>query len=53
MELKIGRDTLLAISAIAWADGSMDAKEADALRHAARQLQIQAQLCAALNRHTS
>ncbi len=25
MELKIGRDTLLAISAVAWADGSMDA----------------------------
>jgi tellurite resistance protein len=41
MDLKIGRDTLLAISAVAWADGSMDPREADALRHAAKQLQIQ------------
>jgi uncharacterized membrane protein YebE (DUF533 family) len=40
MELKIGRDTLLAISAVAWADGSMDAREADALRQAAKQLGI-------------
>ena len=37
MELKIGRDTLLAISAVAWADGSMDAREAEALRQAAKQ----------------
>src|SRR5262249_22696662 len=36
MELKIGRDTLLAISAVAWADGTMDPLEADALRHAAK-----------------
>jgi tellurite resistance protein len=48
MELKIGRDTLLAISAVAWADGSMDAKEADALRHAAKQLQIQGEDLAAV-----
>jgi tellurite resistance protein len=41
MELKIDRDTLLAVSAVAWADGSIDAKEAAALRHAAEQLQIQ------------
>ena len=40
MELKIGRDTLLAISAVAWADGSMDAREAEALRLAAKQLGI-------------
>ena len=40
MELKIGRDTLLAISAVAWADGSMDAREAEALRQAAQQLGI-------------
>jgi uncharacterized membrane protein YebE (DUF533 family) len=38
MELKIGRDTLLAISAVAWADGSIEAREATALRQAARQL---------------
>jgi len=41
MELKIGRDTLLAISAVAWADGSMDPREAAALRQAAQQLAIQ------------
>jgi uncharacterized membrane protein YebE (DUF533 family) len=40
MELKIGRDTLLAISAVAWADGSMDTREAEALRQAAKQLGI-------------
>ena len=38
MELKIGRDTLLAISAVAWADGSMEPREAAALRQAAQQL---------------
>ena len=38
MDLKIGRDTLLAISAVAWADGSIDPREADALRQAAKQL---------------
>ena len=41
MELKIGRDTLLALSAVAWADGTMDPKEADAIRHAAKQAQLQ------------
>jgi tellurite resistance protein len=53
MELKIGRDTLLAISAVAWADGSMDAKEADALRHAAKQLQLQDEDRAAVERGLS
>ncbi len=38
MELKIGRDTLLAISAVAWADGSLEPREAAALRQAAQQL---------------
>jgi uncharacterized membrane protein YebE (DUF533 family) len=38
MELKIGRDTLLAISAVAWADGSIEAREAAALHQAAQQL---------------
>lgn len=50
MELKIGRDTLLAISAVAWADGSMAPKEAEALRHAAKQLQIQGEDLAAVER---
>ena len=53
MELKIGRDTLLAISAVAWADGSIDAREADALRHAAKQLQIQGEDLAAVERGLS
>lgn len=38
MELKIGRDTLLAISAVAWADGSIEPREAAGLRQAAKQL---------------
>ena len=41
MELKIGRDTLLALSAVAWADGSIDPREATALRQAAKQLLVQ------------
>ena len=40
MELKIGRDTLLAVAAVAWADGSMDPREAAALRQAAQELAI-------------
>lgn len=50
MELKIGRDTLLAVSAVAWADGTMDPREAEALRHAARQLQIEGQDLTAVER---
>jgi uncharacterized membrane protein YebE (DUF533 family) len=40
MELKISRDTLLALSAVAWVDGTIDPREAAALRDAARQLSI-------------
>ncbi|MDF3067308.1 MAG: hypothetical protein K0R38_2909 [Polyangiaceae bacterium] len=43
MELKIGRDTLLAIAAIAWADGSIDPREAEALRQASQHLEVQGQ----------
>lgn len=50
MELKIGRDTLLAISAVAWADGSIDPREAAALRHAAKQLELQGDDLAAIDR---
>jgi uncharacterized membrane protein YebE (DUF533 family) len=50
MELKIGQDTLLALAAVAWADGTMDAKEADALRYAARELQLQGEELAAVER---
>ena len=42
MELKIGRDTLLAISAVAWADGSIEPREAAALRQAAKHLLVDA-----------
>jgi uncharacterized membrane protein YebE (DUF533 family) len=38
VELNIGRDSLLAIAAVAWADGKIEGREAEALRHAARQL---------------
>lgn len=50
MELKIGRDTLLAIAAVAWADGSMDPREAAALRQAAQQLLVQAEDLASVER---
>src|SRR5688572_3503345 len=50
MELKIGRDSLLALAAVAWADGTMDPKEADALRYAARELQLQGEELAAVER---
>jgi uncharacterized membrane protein YebE (DUF533 family) len=50
MELKIGRDTLLAISAVAWADGSIDQREADALRQAAKQLLTQSEELASVER---
>lgn len=38
MDLEIGRDTLLALSAIAWADGKLTQEEAAGIRHAAEQL---------------
>ncbi|HVY32408.1 MAG TPA: DUF533 domain-containing protein [Polyangiaceae bacterium] len=50
MELKIGRDTLLAIAAVAWADGKMDPREAAALRQAAQQLGISGEDAAAVER---
>ena len=53
MELKIGRDTLLAISAVAWADGSIDPREADALRQAAKQLLVQGEDLASVERSLS
>ena len=49
MELKIGRDTLLAIAAVAWADGTMDPREAAALRQAAEQLSIHGEDLASLD----
>jgi tellurite resistance protein len=53
MELKIGRDTLMAISAVAWADGSMDPREAAALRQAAKQLEIQGEDLVSIERALS
>jgi tellurite resistance protein len=40
MEPQIGRDTILALCAIAWADGKIDPREADSIRGAAQQLGI-------------
>jgi len=50
MDLKIGRDTLLAISAVAWADGSIEPREAAALRLAAKQLLVEGEDLAAVER---
>ena len=38
MDVNLGRDTLIALAAVAWADGSMEPEEADSLRSAAQQL---------------
>jgi uncharacterized membrane protein YebE (DUF533 family) len=53
MDLKIGSDALLAISAVAWADGSIDPREAAALRHAAKQLLVQGEDLATVERSLS
>lgn len=53
MELKIGRDTLLAISAVAWADGELDPREGAALRQAAQQLLVQGEDLVAVERALS
>jgi tellurite resistance protein len=53
MELQIGRDTLLAISAVAWADGALDPREGDALRQAAQQLLVQGEDLIAVERALS
>jgi tellurite resistance protein len=53
MELKIGRDTLLAISAVAWADGTIEPREVDALRQAAKQLLAAGEDLAAVERALS
>ena len=53
MELKIGRDTLMAISAVAWADGEIDPREAEALRQAAKQLLLQGEDLVSLERALS
>jgi uncharacterized membrane protein YebE (DUF533 family) len=54
MTLQIGRDTVLALVAIAWADGKVDPAEADGIRGATKQLQLNADdikvVEAALNR---
>ncbi|MEZ4220749.1 MAG: TerB family tellurite resistance protein [Polyangiaceae bacterium] len=43
MDVQIGRDTVLALCAIAWADGKMDPQEAASIREAARQLALSAE----------
>ncbi len=53
MDLTIGRDTLLAISAVAWADGTLDERESQALRQAAQQLLVQGEDLVAVERALS
>jgi uncharacterized membrane protein YebE (DUF533 family) len=48
MDLNIGRDTLLALAAIAWADGSLAPEEATSIRAAAQQLALSVEDAAAL-----
>lgn len=40
MDLDIGRDTLMALAAVAWADGKMEPREQQGIRLAAQQLQL-------------
>lgn len=40
MELRIGRDTLIALAAVVWADGDLAEAEAAGLRSAAKQLNL-------------
>lgn len=42
MDVQIGRDTVLALVAIAWADGKIDPAEAQGIRGAAKQLGLNA-----------
>jgi uncharacterized membrane protein YebE (DUF533 family) len=42
MDLDIGRDTVLALVAVAWADGKLDPAEAAGIRGAAQQLRLNA-----------
>jgi uncharacterized membrane protein YebE (DUF533 family) len=48
MDVKLGRDTLIALAAVAWADGSMAPEEAASLRSAAQQLGLGPQDCSAV-----
>lgn len=48
MDLNIGRDTLLALAAIAWADGQLGKEEAEGIRSAAQQLSLAGEDAAAL-----
>lgn len=43
MDVDIGRDTLIALAAVAWADGNMDPLEAAGIRSAAQQLGLGAE----------
>ena len=40
MDMNIGRDTLLALAALAWSDGKLDPREAAGIRSAAQQLSL-------------
>jgi tellurite resistance protein len=43
MDLDIGRDTLMALAAVAWADGKMEPREQAGIRLAAQQLRLGAE----------
>jgi uncharacterized membrane protein YebE (DUF533 family) len=43
MDVELGRDTLLALAAMAWADGKLEAREAAGIRAAAGQLGLAAE----------
>jgi uncharacterized membrane protein YebE (DUF533 family) len=43
MDVNLGRDTLIALAAVAWADGTMALEEANSLRSAAAQLGLGAE----------
>jgi uncharacterized membrane protein YebE (DUF533 family) len=49
MDLDIGRDTLLAIVATAWADGHIDPREAASVKSACSQLGLNGTDCAAVD----
>src|SRR3972149_1219004 len=43
MDVNLGRDTLIALAAVAWADGTLALEEANSLRSAAAQLGLAAE----------
>lgn len=50
MDVNIGRDTLLAIVATAWADGQIDPRESASVKSACQQLGLSGEDCAVVER---